>query len=280
MPRDVPMPQAPWRASLALRFERRGERTVLASRHHDGPLVVQKTFHPEGDAACHAVVVHPPGGIAGGDELALEVHAAAGARALLTTPGAGKWYRTSGPWARQHVRIHAADASSVEWLPQETLVFDGARADLRWEAHLADDAKLAAWDILCLGRTGSGERFARGAVALSLRVVRGGRSLWIERGLLEAQSPVLGAAPGLAGRTVAGTFLVSAGPIADDALHACRSVAPVEGEGAVTRMPDLLVARYRGDSSEAARRYFLALWQILRPHAFAGPAVEPRIWRT
>ena len=105
MPRDVPMPQASWQASLALGFERRDARTILASRRHEGPLVVQKTLHPEGDLCCHGIVVHPPGGIAGGDALEIDIRAAAASHALLTTPGAAKWYRSGGPWATQSVRI-------------------------------------------------------------------------------------------------------------------------------------------------------------------------------
>src|SRR5207244_7905018 len=119
---------ASWKASLSLSFARDENRSVLARRSHEGPLVVQKPLYPEGDAVCHAIVVHPPGGIAGGDELALDIRAAADAHALLTTPGASKWYRSAGPWARQHVRIEAAAGSIVEWLPQETILFDAALA--------------------------------------------------------------------------------------------------------------------------------------------------------
>ncbi len=280
MPRDVTPTEAAWRARLSLGYERRDERTVLAERRHEGPLVVQKALYPEGDAVCHTIVVHPPGGIAGGDELTLDVRAAEGAHALLTTPGAAKWYRSAGPWARQHVRIDAAAGSIVEWLPQENIVFDAALATLRFEACLAPGARLVAWEILCLGRTGSGERFSRGTVRLDMRVVRGGRALWIERGTLEPGSPTVESPVGLGGCTVCGTLVVAGCELADEALAACRSVAPLEGEGAVTRMPHLFLARYRGDSSEAARRYFVELWGVLRPHAADRAACEPRIWRT
>jgi urease accessory protein len=254
---------ASWGARLALGFERRSARTVLASRSHEGPLVVQKPFHPEGDAICHAIVVHPPGGIAGGDALSLDVHAGAGAHALITTPGAGKWYRSGGPWARQDVRIDAAAGASLEWLPQETIVFDGARAELRWHARLAPSARLIAWDV-----------------RVDARIERGDRALWVERGLLEPGSPALASPVGLAGHSVSGTFLAAGIEIADDALAACRGRRPEEGEGAVTRLPHLLVARYRGDCGAAARAYFTALWRIVRPHGLGVPAVEPRIWQT
>ena len=280
MPRDVTPIEASWRARLSLGYERRDARTVLAERRHEGPLVVQKALYPEGDAVCHTIVLHPPGGIAGGDELTLDVRAAEGAHALLTTPGAAKWYRSAGPWARQHVRIDAAAGSVVEWMPQETIVFDAALAALRFDAHLHADARLVAWEILCLGRTGSGERFSRGTVRLDMRIARGARALWVERGTLEPGSAATDSPAGLGGRTVCGTLVVAGCPLADEVLAACRSVAPLEGEGAVTRLPHLFLARYRGDSSEAARRYFVALWGVLRPHAAGRAACEPRIWRT
>src|SRR5687767_12620266 len=110
-----PLETRSWRASLDLAYERRGSRTVLASRRHDGPLVVQKPLYPEGDAVCHTILVHPPGGIAGGDALSLDIDAGAAAHVLLTTPAAGKWYRTAGPEASQRVSIRAAAGACVEW---------------------------------------------------------------------------------------------------------------------------------------------------------------------
>ena len=280
MPPDDAIQAARWRASLALEFERRGERSVLASRIHDGPLVVQKPLYPEGSAVCHGILVHPPGGIAGGDELEIAVRAHPGAHALLTTPGAGKWYRSAGPRARQRVTLDAARASVVEWLPQETIVYDGAFADIRWEAHLAPDARLIAWDIVCLGRTGSGERFDNGRCRIETRLVRDGRLAWLERGHLGRDSPVSSSPAGLDGAPVLGTMIAAAPAIDDAWLAACREVAPRSGESAVTRLPGLLVARHRGDSTEAARMYFVELWKRLRLPIAGREAIEPRIWRT
>jgi urease accessory protein len=280
MPPDDAIHAARWRASLALEFERRGARSVLASRIHDGPLVVQKALYPEGDAVCHTIVVHPPSGIAGGDELDIAVRARRGAHALLTTPGAGKWYRSAGPWARQHVAIGATGASIVEWLPQETIVYDGACADIRWEAHLASDARLIAWDIVCLGRTGSGEGFGKGRCHIETRLVRDGRLMWLERGRIEPGASLASSPAGLGGAPVLGTMIAAAPAIEDAWLAACREVAPRSGDCAVTRLPGLLVARYRGDSTEAARMYFAELWKRLRLPVAGREAIEPRIWRT
>ncbi len=280
MPPDDLLPAARWRARLALAFERRGARSVLASREHDGPLVVQKALHPEGDAVCHAIVVHPPAGIAGGDELVIDIAAREGANALLTTPGAAKWYRSAGPWAKSRVAIAAEGGAAVEWLPQETIVYDGALADIGWQARIAASARLIAWDIVCLGRTGAGERFEKGRVRLESRLYREGRLAWLERGCIEPGSPLTDSAAGLSGMSVAGTMIAAAPEIEDDWLAQCREVAPAEGVGAVTRLPGVLVARYRGDSGEAARGYFTALWKRLRGPMMGLEPAEPRIWRT
>lgn len=271
---------AGWRAELALEFELREARTVLAARRHDGPLVVQKPLYPEGDAVCHAIVVHPPGGIAGGDELTLGVAVGESAQALLTTPGAGKWYRSAGPWARQALRFELAAGASLEWLPQETIVFDAARADLSTEVRLAPGACFIGWEVLCLGRAGSGERFTRGELRTSTRLLRGEQPVWLERGRIAGGDALLESPVGLDGHTVSGTLLAAAPEIEANLVSACREILPDRGEGAITRLPGVLVARYLGDASEAARHWFVALWRLLRPALLQREAVEPRIWRT
>ena len=259
---------AGWKATLSLGFDRIEGRTVLARKQHDGPLVVQRALYPEGDEVCHAIVVHPPAGIAGGDELSLAVDSAKSAFAQLTTPGAGKWYRSAGPWAAQRLSFDVQGA--LEWLPQETIVFDGALADLSTEVRLGGDARYLGWEILCFGRSGSGERFTRGAVRLSTRISRNGKLIWLERGRIEGGGRLMQSHAGLAGHTVCGT-LVAAAP----------GITPQRAEGlALTALPGVLVARYLGDSSEEAKRLLAGLWGVLRPQLLGREAREPRIWRT
>jgi len=269
-----------WRAELVLEFERREARTVLAARRHDGPLVVQKPLYPEGDGVCHVIVVHPPAGIAGGDELELAVTLRAGAQALLTTPGAGKWYRSAGPWASQRLHFEISPGACLEWLPQETIIFDGARAALESTVNLQGDAAYLGWEILCLGRTGSGERYTHGNCRLTTHVSRDGKPLWIERGRIDGGAEMLTSPAGLAGEPVSGT-LVAALPESDAALlERCRETQPARGEGALTQLPGVLLARYLGASSEAARHWFSQLWTLLRPALAGREASPPRIWRT
>lgn len=280
MPLDSALPEARWRARLALSFERRGERSVLARREHDGPLVVQKALHPEGPEVCHAIVVHPPAGIAGGDELVIDVATHEGARALVTTPGAAKWYRSGGAWASSRVAIDAAPGSALEWLPQETIVFDAARARIEWDARLEGDARLIAWDIVRLGRTASGEKFAKGELRTTARIWRDGRLAWIERARIEPGTSVMDDSAGLAGEPVYGTMVCAAAAFDDELLARCREMKPSHGDAACTRLPGLLVARYRGASTEAVREYFTALWSLLRPAVLGREAAAPRIWST
>ena len=279
--RGAPAAQTPgWRARLALHFARVGERTLLARREHEGPLVVQKPLYPEGDGVCQCVVVHPPGGIAGGDVLELDVEADAGTHVQLTTPGATKWYGSSGERATQELSFRVARGAVLEWIPQGAIVFDGAIAAQEFQVALDGDAAFIGWDTTCLGRTASSERFERGEWRQRLDIRRDNALIWSERMVLHANSPLLSSPVGLNGAPVFGTFVAMSAKLDDSLLSPCREHTPAQGDGAVTRLPGALVARYRGRSGEAAQAYFAALWSTVRPHIAGRAAVAPRIWRT
>lgn len=271
---------ADWHGELSLRYERRGPRTVLAQRSHRGPLVVQKALYPEGDAVCQGIVVHPPAGMVGGDRLTLKVAVEPAAHAQLTTPGAAKWYRSQGAPAQQSLTFTLASKSTLEWLPQETIVFDGAVAVLDTQVILHADAQFLGWEIVCLGRRLAGESFGRGCFRQQVAVVRDGQRQWIEQVHFSGGAPLLRAAVGLRNACVFGTFLAAAAQLPDALLLACREVICENGEHGVTRLPGVLLARYRGDSPESARRYFAALWACVRPVLVERQAVPPRIWNT
>jgi urease accessory protein len=271
-----------WCANLDLRFACRGTATVLTQRRHSGPLRVQKALYPEGDAVCHAILLHPPAGIAGGDELAINVGLESEAHALLTTPGAGKWYRSAAPWASQTVKLEVASGAILEWLPQETIFFAGCRATMHNCITLAENARYFGWDVWCLGRTASGESFDRGELRVATEIHLAGVPLWIEQGHLSGGSPLLHSPAGLAGRSVCGTLLTAGTDIAPELLAACRALRPLEPTAlhGITVLPRLLVARYLGHSSEAARNWFTDLWRLLRPALMGREAQLPRIWST
>lgn len=276
-------PIAPaWKAELALEFERRGNATILARRHHVGPLRVQKALYPEGESVCHTILLHPPSGIAGGDELAIKVSLEAHSHAFLTTPGAGKWYRSAGPWASQSLAFELAPDSVLEWLPQETIVFNAALADMHTSVRMAPGACFMGQEILCLGRRAMNEKFDEGAVHLATDIHLGEQWLWHERGRIDGHSALLHSPTALAGCSISGTFIAAGRPISAELLAACREKTPTEADArfGITALPDLLIARYLGHRSESARHWFADLWSVLRPALIGRAAQTPRIWNT
>lgn len=276
-----PVTQPTWEAELNLGFTRREGRSLLTRRSHRGPLVVQKSLHPEGDAICHAIILHPPGGVAGGDRLKINIGVGENAHALLTTPGAGKWYKANGAEAAQHIELCAHENAILEWLPQENIVYDAAQVIWDTRVDLAESARYAGWEITCLGRQACGEQFRMGSLRQRLQIYRASRLIWGEHTNLKGGDQLLASPVGLRGCPVSATFVVAAGATSQQLLESCRAVSPEDdGRVGVTALPEIFVGRYLGHSAQAARHYFEALWAVLRP-SYAGVAVQrPRIWNT
>ncbi|CAG0951382.1 Urease accessory protein UreD [Burkholderiales bacterium] len=271
-----------WAARLELAFERRMHGCVLAHVRHEGPLTVQRALHPEGRDVCHVVVVHPPGGVAGGDTLDVDVDVRAGAHAVLTMPGAAKFHRSDGRTSRQAVRIRAGAGAIVEWLPPETIVFDGAIASAVLEIDLADEATAIGWDVLALGRRARGEAFRDGRWRQRLAIRRAGRLLAEDTLDLAGGDAWMRSRAGLAGAPVCAT-LFAAGRAVDAAVVAgCREAnrATRAAIGVTMPLPGLVMARCLASGVEEARDAFVAMWSRLRP-ALAGLDARPlRLWAT
>lgn len=270
-----------WQATLDLRVEKAGGRSVLTRRQHRGPLRVQKALHPEGDGVCQILVLHPPAGIAGGDQLRIDVDVKAGAHAQITTPGAGKWYRSAGPLATQTVSLQVEPDGMLEWLPQEAIVFDQANAEACTAITLAEGARAIGWDIVCLGRKASGERFERGEYRQRLRLQRpDGRPLWRETLHLRGSDAAIVSPVGLAGHTVFGTLWLAGSPTDVDLLASLRAVTVTDGICGVSALPHVTIVRVVSHSAEAARQALERAWTVARPRVLGREAVMPRIWRT
>jgi urease accessory protein len=273
-----PPSSAPWRASLRLRFARDadGPTTRLVERSHRGPLRVQKALYPEGPGTCHAIMLHPPGGVVGGDELDIDVATGAGAHCLLTTPGAAKWYRANGKVSRQRVHLRVDAGAACEWLPQESIFYDGADVVLDHAVDLAAGARYVGIEILCFGRRASQERFTSGVLRQHTRIRLAGKLVWWEQGTI-APGPAMDGVFGLNGRTVCATLIAVGPPVSTALLATLRALDPLL---AITQMKTVLVARYLGDDSETARHALVRVWQHLRPHLIGCAAPLPRIWHT
>jgi len=277
-----------WHARLTLSYRIEQQRCV--ARHaHDGPLRILQSLYPEGDRICHNVLVHPPGGLVGGDTLDVQVDVGEGAHGLVTTPGAARYYRSAGAPAVQHSRIALARGARLEWLPQEALCYSGCLADNRLRLELADGAEMIGWDVVALGLPNAGQPFARGHLQQHLHWP--GR--WLERGRIAADDLRLMDGPtGLAGRRCLATlFLLGAGtldrPRREQALDAARElIAQAEADadgaaliaGASSPHADVIVVRVLSDVVEPAIGLLRAVRGRWRQALWRLPATAPRIW--
>jgi urease accessory protein len=281
-----------WKAELSISYRRDGPRCISHDRHQ-GPLRVLRALYPEGPAVCHHVIVHPPGGIAGGDTLDLRLHLATGAHALLTTPGAARFYRSAGNHAQQRLDAQIDGDARLEWLPQEAIAYPGCRAQNALRLMLAPGAEMFGWDVLALGLPAAGQAFDRGQVLQRIEIP----GVWLERGrIAAADTRLLHSALGLAGRSVLATMWFAAGsPIASarreamlDAARAAASGGGGDGDGDDSLLAagcsaphaQAVVLRLLAHRVEPAMQALRSVWQTWRAIAWQMPAAAPRVWRT
>jgi urease accessory protein len=237
--------------------------------------MIQRPFYPEGESVCHAYVLHPPGGIVGGDEIELSLEVGERAHALVTTPGANRWYFSRGIQSRMAQRATVADGAAFEWLPQETLIFDGAHARQSTRIELEGSARFCGWEILGLGRPALGEMFRNGSLDLRFELFRDSRPL-----LLERQHSATSGLPGWRENAACATFVAT--PANEVALESARELLAGVSDAlcAATLIADVLVARALAPTCEPLMRVFSRLWSTIRPFTIGRPASLPRIWHT
>jgi urease accessory protein len=267
-----------WIAELELRFSKSKSKTFLSTRKHIGPLTIQRPFYPEGDL-CHLYLLHPPGGIVGGDQLSIEVNTDSNSSSLLTTPGATKVYRTSD---HKHSTINqnfiVAEDSSFEWLPMETIVFPGANSQFSSKLLLSGNARIAAWEVYCLGRPAINESFDFGSLNFSLELWRDGMPILLDKLMIDKTE--LESVVGLRGFPVFGTFIIS--KTNKKVLETVRTMM-IETDSCVTgvtQIEDIIIVRSLAKKTYLAQDLFKKIWQTVRPLVFEREASIPRIWAT
>ena len=273
-----------WHGRLALHYRREGGRTTALDRHH-GPLRVLQRLYPEGPGICHHVLVHPPGGMVGGDRLEIEATLEAGAHALVTTPSATRYYRSTGAPASQQALLRVAAGARLEWLPLETLAYRGCHAHNGVQLHLAPGAEAMGWDVLALGLPAAGQPFDSGRFHQHLELP----GVWLERGTVDAADRVLLDSPlGLAGHRVLATMWWAEG----DALAPARRQALLDSArevlaagplhrtaGATAPQPRVVVVRLLTHGVEPVLHCLMAVRAAWRRQAWALAPNPPRIWR-
>nr|WP_150683414.1 urease accessory protein UreD [Pandoraea iniqua] len=273
-----------WHAALSLGFARTGERTVLATRRHQGPLVVQKSLHPEGPGICHAVIVHPPGGIAGGDSLDIDVRLEDRAHAVLTTPGATKWYKSQGRVGTQDIALTLGAGAKLDWLPLENIVFEQADAKQTIRVRLGENATVIGWDATLLGRQAAGEQWTQGQwrATFELRDAQD-RLLWAEQAVLGADDAQRTGVTGLAGFPVFATLWAVGPACTREFAETLAADLPFQDDlrAGVTCLPgNVLVLRVLGHDMETVRQLMIRHWLALRPIVHGVPAEPLRLWAT
>jgi urease accessory protein len=269
-----------WQGSLDLSFGQRQGQTQVIYSHAQAPLKVQRSFHPEGPI-CHSVVLHTAGGIVGGDRLTLKVQLQPKAQALITTAAAAKIYRSPTLEAQQTLHLHLGTGACLEWLPQETIVFNGAMYRQRMRVELAEAATWLGWEITRFGRSARGERFLQGSWRSHTEVWRQGRPLWIDPQGLLGGSALLHSPNGLHHTAVVGSLAwVGRNPEAEliAKIRDLWDKEDYQGEAGVTRLLEGVLCRYRGPSTQEARHWFLNVWNLLRLAYWERPACPPRVW--
>ena len=274
----------PWHARLALDYSATDPSRTVARFRHDGPLRILQSLYPEGPAVCHNVLVHPPGGLVGGDTLDIDVSAAPGSHGLVTTPGATRFDRSEGEAAVQRATLRLAAGARLEWLPLEALCYSGCRAENRLRIEAAPGAELIGWDVSALGLPAAGQPFVRGSLLQHIEVP----GTWLERARIDAADHRLLASPiGLAGhRCMATLFLVTGTPLArarrEALLDLARALADAHplaaSAGATSPHGGIVVLRVLAPVVEPAMHLLRQVWLAWRGELWRRPAVAPRIW--
>lgn len=243
------------RGTLDLTTKPRGPRSAIDRLRTSGCL---RALFPRSDVAVEAIVINTSGGLTGGDSLSLNAGAGAGSQLTLTTQAAERAYRASADVARVDTRLTAQAGSALQWLPQELILFEGARLRRRLRVDLAADARLLLAEPVIFGRTAMGERLRDVVFSDRIAVWRDGAPLYLDGLDLRGDLEDAMARPALGGGAGAMASLVYVAPDAEAHLDPLRAMMPDTGGVSLMR-DDLLVVRLLASDSLELRRSLLPI---------------------
>lgn len=272
-----------WHANLDIRYTLDNAKT-LARYEHKGPLRILQSLYPEGDSVCHNVLVHPPGGLVGGDTLDITIDVGAGAHGLITTPGATRFYKSLGEPALQRTRATVQGNGRLEWLPLEAIAYSACQAENRSTFELALGAEMIGWDVTALGLPNAKLPFETGSFLQHIEIP----GVWLERGRIDATDERLMNSPlGLAGhRCMASLFFATGSALTRDrkerALDVARTVMEAHAlnntAGATSPNDHVVVVRVLAPLVEPAMDLLRQVWASWRKELWQMKATTPRIW--
>lgn len=269
-----------WCAELKLDYQFKGKKTCLAHKSQKGPLTVQRPFYPEGDV-CHNYILHPPGGVVGGDTLDIQLTTSNQAHCLITTPGATKFYRSKANRESLLTQsINIANNAIVEWLPQQNIFFNGAQTRLNTQINIETGGKFIGWEIHCFGRPANHEGFQEGTIRSSTQINIDGQVRLVEQLNTQGES-ITESACGLRNKAMQGSLI--AAPISNMEKQKLEQILldyPSRDLIGITLVDEVLVIRVMGDHIEPILENFISLWSQLRTDWLQRPACWPRIWDT
>lgn len=267
-----------WEACLQLKLTTAEDKTRLVPVKRYGPLSVQRPFYPENDV-CHVYLLHPPGGVVGGDRLDLQIDLEPQARALFTTPGATKYYLSSGELSNVKQSLNVQSGAELEYLPQENIYFPGSLVKAKTSLTVQQNSSAIVWEKHCFGRPANNEFYASGSIITELEVRLADKLLFIEKQRIDAVE--IKRSAGLRNHPVSATLLVYSDRLNSQLIDLLRQVKPLAGISGITRPLDsLLVARYMGPGTSDVNAFFIKLLELLRPVILQREICHPRIWST
>jgi urease accessory protein len=245
------------------------------------PLVVAESGgyrirFPNAGGACEGVFINTGGGMAGGDRMAVDVSLRKGAAAVFTTQAAEKVYRSDGPDTAIAIRLVLGPASRLDWLPQEQILFDGARLRRHLDVDMMGDASLTLAESVVFGRAARGETLDEGAFRDRWRVRRDGHLVLAEDVRLDGaiQKTLARPAVGGGGARALATVLHLA-PDAEARRDGARAaLAGTRSECGVSAWDGMLVARFLSPNPQALRADLVRFLENFRG------AAMPRSWQT